>query len=107
MGGAPADAQVDLTVNAYGIAHAHSLGSTLYPIVNLSATMKAPDGKVIWQATHVASAQSLENQDGHSLEDFLKDPELLRQAFVKGSDIVSHVMAEDLVAEPKARPGHL
>lgn len=107
VGGAPADAQVDLTVNAYGIAHAHSLGSTLYPIVNLSATMKGPDGKVIWQATHVASAQTLENQDGHTLEDFLKDPELLRQAFVHGSDIVSHVMAEDLVAEPKARPGHL
>jgi len=107
VGAAAADAQVDLTVNAYGIAHAHSLGNTLYPIVNLSATMKTPDGKVIWQATHIAGAHSLENQDGHTLEDFLQDPELLRRAFVNGSDIVSQVMAQDLVAEPKTRPGHL
>src|SRR5471032_1313465 len=62
LGSAPADAQVDLTVIVYGIAHAHGLGTTLYPVVGLSATMKTPDGKVIWQATHVASAQSLENQ---------------------------------------------
>ena len=107
VGSVPADAQVDLVVNVYGIAQAHTLGATLYPIVNLSATMKAPDGTVIWQATHVASAQNLDNKDGHTLEDYLGNPELLRQAFVNGSDIVSKTMAEDLVAEPKARPGHL
>ena len=107
VGSAPADAQVDLTVNVYGIAHAHSLGTTLYPVVNLSATMKTPDGTVTWQATHVASAQSPENQEGHTLEDYLKDPELLRHAFVTGSDIVSRVMVQDLVAVPKTRPGHL
>ena len=107
VGSAPADAQVDLKVNVYGIAHAHALGSTLYPIISLSATMKTPDGKVSWQASHVASAQNVENQEGHSLEDYLRDPELLRQAFVTGSDIVSRVMAQDLVSVPKSRPGHL
>jgi hypothetical protein len=29
VGSAPADAEIDLTVNAYGIAHAHALGTTL------------------------------------------------------------------------------
>lgn len=107
VGSAPADAQVDLTVNFYGIAHVHALGTTLYPVVSLSATMTTPDGKVAWRATHAASAQSLETQEGHTLEDYLKDPELLRRAFVTGSDIVSNVMAQDLVAVRKARPGHL
>lgn len=107
VGSAPADAQVDLTVNVYGIAHAHALGTTLYPIVSLSATMRTPDGQVAWQASHVASAQNVENQEGHALEDYLRDPELLRQAFVTGSDIVSRVMVQDLVSVPKSRPGHL
>ncbi len=107
VGSSPADAQVDLTVNEYGIAHAHVLGSTLYPIVSLSATMKTPEGTVVWQASHVASAQNAENQEGHALEDYLRDPELLRQAFVTGSDIVARVMVQDLVSVPKPRPGHL
>jgi len=107
VGSEPADAQVDLVVNVYGIAHAHTLGSTLYPIVNLSATMKAADDSVIWQATHVAGAHDVQNKDGHTLEEFLKDPELLRQSFVDGSDIVSRVMVQDLLAVPKSRPGHL
>ena len=51
------DAQVDLIVNAYGISHAHVSGTTLYPIVSVSATMRTPDGKAIWQASHVASAE--------------------------------------------------
>ena len=107
VGAAPADAQVDLVVNAYGLAHSNVLGSTLYPIVNLSVTMKATDGSVIWQATHVASAQNAENTGGHTLEEFLQRPELLRQSFVDGSDIVSRVMVQDLVSVPKSRPGHL
>ena len=107
VGSSPADAQVDLTVNVYGIAHAHALGTTLYPIVSLSATMKTPDGTVIWQASHVASAQNAENQEGHALEDYLRDPELLRRAFITGSDIVSRVMVQDLISVPKPRPGHL
>lgn len=107
VGSAPADAQVDLVVNVFGISHAHAVAATLYPVVNLSATMKAADGTVLWQATHVASAQDLENKEGHSLEEFLADPGLLRQAFVNGSDIVSRVMAQDMTAVPKARPGHL
>lgn len=107
VGSAPADAQVDLVVNVYGIAHAHTLGSTLYPIVNLSVMMKAPDGTVLWQATHVASAQNVENKEGHTLEEFLNRPELLRQSFVNGADIVSRMMVQDLVSVPKSRPGHL
>ena len=107
VGSSPADAQVDLTVNAYGITQAHVLGTALYPIVSLTATMKTPEGAVIWQANHVASAQNIENQEGHALEDYLRDPELLRRAFVTGSDIVSRVMVQDLTSVPKPRPGHL
>lgn len=107
VGSMPADAQVDLVVNAYGLGTAHAIASTLYPIVNLSVTMKAADGTVIWQATHVASAQNFENKEGHTFAEFMKSPELLRQAFVNGGDIVSRVMAQDFMAAPQSRPGHL
>lgn len=107
VGSDPSDAQVDLVVNVYGIAHAHTLGSTLYPVVNLTATMKASDGSVVWQATHVVSAQNLENKEGHTIDEILKSPELLRQSFINGSDIVSRELVQDLVSVPKSRPGHL
>ena len=107
VGPAPADARVDLVVNVFGISHAHTVGATLYPVVNLSAIMKAADGSVIWQATHVASAEDLENKQGHTLEEFLESPALLREAFVNGSDIVSRAMVQDLTSVPKSRPGHL
>lgn len=107
VGTSPADAQVDLTVNAYGITHAHALGTALYPIVSLTATMKTPEGTVIWQANHIASAQNADSREGRSIEDYLRDPELLRRAFVTGSDIVSRVMVQDLTSVPTPRPGHL
>lgn len=106
-GSAPADAQVDLVVNVYGVSQTHPMGTTLYPVLSLSVTMKAADGTVVWQASHAVGSQNLANQDGHTMEDYLKNPELLRQAFANGADAVSRLMVEDYLSAPQSRPGHL
>jgi len=105
--GQPADAQVQLWVNAYGIMHAQPFGSTLYPMLNVSAVMRTPDGKVLWQATDIVGALNPENKQGHSIDDYARDPELLRQAFMGGADIVSHMLADNFMgrAKPQNVPG--
>jgi hypothetical protein len=99
--GQAADAQVELWVNAYGIMHAQPFGSTLYPLLNVSAVMRAPDGKILWQATDIVGATSPENKQGHTIEDYLKDPELLRQAFTTGGDLVGHKLADNFMGREK------
>lgn len=103
----PADAQVELWVNAYGIMHAQPFGSTLYPMLNVSAVMRAPDGKVLWQATDIVGAMNPENKQGHTIEDYAKDPELLRQAFTAGGDLVAHKLADNFMGrgKPQNVPG--
>jgi len=105
----PADAQVELWVNAYGIMHAQPFGSTLYPMLNVSAVMRTPDGKVVWQATDIVGALNAENRSGHTIDDYLKDPELLRQAFTAGGDIVAHKLADNFMGREKPQnvPGIL
>ena len=88
----PADAQVDLVVNRYGFAIAHPGTSTLYPLFSVSAVMKDTKGQVVWQGTDLMSALSSDNKVGHQLEDLLKDPEIVRQAFMAGSDLVSGML---------------
>jgi hypothetical protein len=103
VGTAPADAQVELTVNAYGVMHAQPFGSTLYPLVNLSAVMKAPDGRVLWQATEIAGPLLPDNKQGYTFEQYSKDPELLRQVLVTGSDIASRMLADNLMGRQRSQ----
>ena len=101
VGMTPADAQVELSVNAYGVMHAQPFGSTLYPLVNVSAVMKTPDGRVVWQATEIAGPLARENKQGYTFDEYAKDPELLRQVLVAGSDIVSRMLADNLMGRQK------
>ena len=101
VGTAPADAQVELSVNAYGVMHAQPFGTTLYPLVNISAVMKTPDGRVVWQATEIAGPLARDNKQGYTFDEYAKDPELLRQVFVAGSDIASRLLADNLMGRQK------
>ncbi len=107
VGSAPADAQVELSVNAYGVMHAQPFGSTLYPLVNVTAIMKAPDGRILWQATEIAGPLARDNKQGYTFEEYAKDPELLRQVLVAGSDIASRMLADNLMGrqKPQGTPG--
>lgn len=81
--------------------HAQPFGSTLYPLVNVSAVMKTPDGRVVWQATEIAGPLARENRQGYTFDEYARDPELLRQVLVAGSDIVSRMLADNLMGRQK------
>ena len=101
VGNEPADAQVSLVVNMYGIAQSQGFGTTLYPTFSVTATMTRPDGTVLWKDTDYVTALNGENKEGHTIEDYLKDPELIRKSFTSGSDLVTHMLAANLAGGKK------
>lgn len=94
---AVADAQVELSVNRYGLGRAQPVGAMLYPFFDVTAVMKTRDGKVVWQATERLIALDSDNKVGHSLEEYLANPEFLRQAMVTGSDLVGDKFARNFL----------
>jgi hypothetical protein len=103
VGGAPADAQLDLTVNRYGFATAHPGAATLYPVMAVSAVMKNARGEVVWQGSDLMSALNPDNKVGHPLAALLDDPEQVRHALATGSDLVAVMLTHNLMGLEKAQ----
>ncbi|MFL6699966.1 MAG: hypothetical protein ACJ8GJ_22575 [Vitreoscilla sp.] len=101
VGNDPADARVKLVVNMYGIAQSQGFGTTLYPTFNVTATMTKADGTVLWKDTDFVTALNGDNKEGHTIEDYLKDPELIRKSFTSGSDLVGRMLAANLAGTTK------
>jgi len=101
VGNEPADARVKLVVNLYGISQSQGFGTTLYPMFNITATMTKPDGTVLWKDTDYVTALNGDNKEGHTIEEYLKDPELIRKSFTNGSDIVGRMLASNLAGSQK------
>lgn len=95
-GAADADATVALTVNVYGLGQTQGFSALLYPMMNVSASMKRADGSVVWQRTEYASPLNGENKTGYEFQQYINDPEKLRQVMTNISGIVSRMLADDL-----------
>ncbi len=99
VGNDPADAHVKMSVLMYGLVQSQGFGSTLYPVFTVTATMTKADGTVLWKDTDYVTALNGDNKEGHTIEDYLKDPELLRKSFTSGSDLVGHMLAANLAGK--------
>jgi hypothetical protein len=94
--GQAADADLILAVNVYGLGQTQGFSSLLYPLINVSATLKKPDGTVVWQNTDFVTPQNSANTGGHEFQQYLEQPELLRATWVNVSQIVSGMVLDDL-----------
>jgi len=90
---APADAEMVLFVNKCGFLPVHGSRSVLYPFMNVSASLRKPDGTVIWQRTDVEHPQ---DKGGYRFEDYIEKPEILRGAWSTVSGMVSRNLVEEL-----------
>ena len=94
--GQAADAEVVLAVNVYGLGQTQGFSKLLYPVLNVSATFKKPDGTVAWQNTDFVTPQNSANTGGHEFKQFLEQPELLRATWANVSQIVSGMLVDEL-----------
>ena len=93
--GSSADAEMLLIVNRYGLI-TPPLGIGVTPILNVSASLRRPDGRVVWQRTDYVTTNSKGNRDRKALDEYLEQPELLREAWARVSGIVSRMLIDHL-----------
>jgi hypothetical protein len=92
---APA-ARLDLTVNVYGFQRSHLLASQVQPMLNLTASLSAADGRVLWRKSDYITALAAENAQAYDVERLVKQPELLRAALRQVTTLVVRNIVEDL-----------
>jgi len=90
------DAEMVLFVNTYGLGQTQGFSSLLYPLMNVSASLRTPDGTVIWQKTDYVTPQNKENTGGHEFEEYIGKPETLRGTWSNASGIVSRMLVREL-----------
>ncbi|MCY7315096.1 MAG: hypothetical protein LH480_05600 [Rubrivivax sp.] len=93
---AAADADLTLTVNMFGFHRAHVLGAQLYPIYNVTASMKRRDGVVLWQKTDYLMPTSLIEETGFSFSEYQQDPAKLRTALTRTAASLMSLLADKL-----------
>lgn len=93
--GVTADAEMVLFINTYGLAQSTGF-SGLYPLLNVSASLRKPDGTVIWQRTDYVTPHNKENDEVHAFSDFIEQPEVLRGIWAKAAGIVSRMLVKEL-----------
>lgn len=91
-----ADAELVLAVNVYGLSQTQGFSSLLYPLLNVSATLRKSDGTVAWQNTDFVTALNSANTGGHEFQQYLQQPELLRETWTNAAQIVSGMLLDDL-----------
>jgi hypothetical protein len=95
-GAAAPDAVLSLAINVQGLGRSHLLGGQLPPVLNITATLKRPNGTVIWQKSDFNSATNQENNKTAEFDAYMKNPELLRAAFTHAASILTRWVAEKL-----------
>jgi outer membrane lipoprotein SlyB len=92
----PATAELTLAVTFYGLTLKPGLSGVLYPALGVTATLRKPDGQVIWQKYEYLTALNEGNTGGHELDAYLANPELLRKTFTNIAAIVTRQLVADL-----------
>jgi hypothetical protein len=92
----PATAELTLAVTFYGLTIKPGLSGVLYPALGVTATLRRPDGQVIWQKYEYVTALNEGNSGGHEFDAYLANPELLRRTFTNAAVIVSRLRVNSL-----------
>ena len=86
--------QFHLVVRVYGLSIAHGFTSKLEPMLGVEGSLVAADETILWQRYEYVTAGS--KFKGYRLQEYLSDPELLREAFKKAAAIVVGDLVSDL-----------
>ena len=79
--------ELKLTIKVYGFGQPQGLSSQLKPLLGVAGELASPDGSVLWKKYDYVSNLNRKTPS-HTLEEYLNDPELIREAFNTASQIV-------------------
>ncbi len=89
------DAEVRLEVCIFGFARPPGFSGGLKPMLGVTGYLARSDGTVLWKRYEYVTNLS-DKTRAHSLEEYLRDPELIREAFEVASRLVAGDRLKDL-----------
>lgn len=81
------DATLSFSVDMYGFNKTHPFGSNMNPLIRITGKLVKSNNEVIWQESEFVSDLASENDQGQSLDTYRNQPEKLRAALVKVSEV--------------------
>lgn len=91
-----ADGELTLTVQMYGFSQTQGFSALLYPNLKITASLKGRDGTLAWQESEFITPLNAENTLGHTVEQYVAEPELLRATLTNAAGIVSRLLVQDM-----------
>jgi len=80
----------------YGLGQTQGFSALLFPTLKVTASLKANDGTLVWRQTDYVTPLNAENTLGHTVEQYVAQPELLRASFTNSAAIVSRLLVQDM-----------
>jgi hypothetical protein len=91
------DAEVRLEATLFGFDQTNPFSTQLKPALGVIGSLVRTNGTVLWQKLAIATN---ENQTpAHSVEEYLKNPQLIREAFNTTAKIISEGLVKDMRIE--------
>ncbi|WP_157818076.1 hypothetical protein [Candidatus Thiodictyon syntrophicum] len=93
------DATIALEIDAYGLMIGLTFAPPLYPILSVKATMTSRDGRVIWRQSAGVRPNTGKNKTGYRIDEYIADPERLREVFQNALRLAAQSLVEKLPAK--------
>ena len=90
--------EIRLSIQLYGFASPQTFSSQLRPMLGVTGELAKPDGSIIWKNYDYVSNLNGKTPS-YTLEEYLKNPELIREAFNGASQIAIKGLIEDMKGE--------
>jgi hypothetical protein len=91
------DAEIRLEVLIFGFGQPHAFSGKLMPTLGVQGSLVRTNGTVLWKKYDYAAGQ---NQAFlHTLEEYLQNPQLIREAIIICAKIVSDRLVKDMKQE--------
>ncbi len=89
------DATLILSVDMYGFSKTHAFGTHMNPLIRVTGRLAKPNNEIVWQESEFVSDFASENDQGQSLDTYTEQPETLRAALAKASEVaVKRILAK-------------
>ena len=90
--------ELRLSIFIYGFAQPHGLSKQLKPLLGIEGILVSQDNSILWKNSDYVTNLSGQTPS-HTVEEYINNPELMRKAFHRASEItvgnlVSHMRGE-------------
>jgi hypothetical protein len=92
------DTEIKLEVRLWGFVQKNSFSAQLKPTLGIAASLVNLDGTIFWQKYDYITAFNDQTPE-HTIEEYLRNPQLIQEAFNTSAKIISEGLVKDIRLE--------